>query len=104
MKRVDPSVLRDDGELVLLTVEEVVEGVEVQMADFRDTHALFYAPLSSWMGLSSRGVQLSRRDSPPELRNGIWYVRRDEDLCAAHENLAPKPEAIVLRVIDSSRS
>ncbi len=95
MRTVDQVTLREDGVLVLLTAEEVEPNANAFAADFRDTHALFYAPLNAWMGVSTAGTFLGT--GAPEMRDGIWYVARDEDLCARHPNLEPRAEHIVLR-------
>ena len=97
MKKVDWSALRDDGVLVLLTAEEVSDGLEMKMADFRDTHALYYQPLRAWIGMSRAGVELGTGD--PQLSEGIWLIRRDDGLCAAHENMLPDVSRIALRRI-----
>lgn len=91
------SVLRDDGALVLATAEEVARGLDMKMADFRDTHALWYSPLSAWIGLSRRGVFLGT--GQPSLVSGLWYVRRDEVLCARHRDLEPDVESVLLKKI-----
>lgn len=98
MRPVDFELLRDDGVLVLLTVEEVMDGTPVKMADFKDTHAMFYFPLRAWMGMSSRGVELG--SGQPELIGGVWYVARNDAICSAHENLQTKAEDIVLRPVE----
>lgn len=97
MKKVDWSALRDDGVLVLLTAEEVSAGLDVKMADFRDTHALYYQPLRAWMGMSAAGVELGTGE--PQLSDGLWLVRRDDALCSAHENMEPDVSRIALRRI-----
>jgi hypothetical protein len=95
MRPVQQVPLHDNGTLVLLTVEEVEPNVEALAADFRDTHALFYVPLNAWMGVSLTGTYLGT--GTPEMRDGIWYVARDEELCALHRNVEPKPDHIMLR-------
>jgi len=95
MRPVDWNLLRQDGILVLLTVEEVEPNVDVLMADFRDTHALFYAPLNAWMGMAPDGMHLGT--APPEMRDGIWYVVRDEELYVRCRNISPRTEHIQLR-------
>lgn len=95
VKPVDWSLLRQDGYLVLLTAEEVAAGLEMKMADFRDSHALFYPPLGAWLGMSTAGVELGSGD--PQMVAGVWYVRRDEALCEANRNMEPDVERIVLR-------
>ena len=97
MKTVDWRLLRDDGDLVLVTAEEAMPGLEVKMADFRDTHGLYYSPLKAWMGISRVGVQLGT--AVPRMERGLWYVARDEALCEANQDLEPRAEFIVLRRI-----
>ena len=97
MKRVDWRLMRDDGDLVLVTAEEVLAGLEVQTADFRDTHALYYGPLRAWVGLSRAGLELGTEG--PRMEAGVWYVRRDDALCAANPGLSPDLSLMSLRRI-----
>ncbi len=97
MKPVDWRLLKDDGDLILVTAEESHPGLEVKMADFRDTHGLYYLPLRAWMGLSRAGIQLGT--SAPRMERGLWLVERDEVLCEANRDLEPESGSIVLRRI-----
>ncbi len=95
MRPIDWDTLRTDGHLVALTAEEVADGLEVKMADFRDTHALFYSPLGAWLGMSKAGVELGTGE--PEMVSGIWYVVRDDALCEANRNMSPDVERMILK-------
>lgn len=97
VKTVNWDLVEDGDALVLVTAEEVVAGLEVKMADFRDTHALYYGPLRAWLGLSRVGLELGTET--PRMERGLWYVRRDDALCAAHVDLEPDVSAISLRRI-----
>jgi len=95
-KPYDWRLTRDD-DLVLATADEVAEGLEMKVADFRDTHALWYSALSAWMGFSRAGVELGT--SAPRMERGIWYVARDATLCEANRDHSPDVSRIVLRRI-----
>lgn len=95
MRPVGQVPLYEDGLLVLLTAEEVEPNAEALAADFRDTHALFYVPLKAWMGVSLTGTYLGT--GSPEMKDGIWYVLRDEELRKKAVNIEPKAEHIILR-------
>ncbi len=97
MRRYDWKLTRDDGELVLATAEEAVDGLDMSIADFRDTHALYYVPLRAWVGISRAGVELGT--AAPRMERGIWYVARDEAVCAANRDINPAPGELVLRRI-----
>lgn len=97
MKPYDWSLTRDDGELVLATAEEVAAGLDMKMADFRDTHALYYLPLRAWLGLSRAGIELGT--ATPRMERGTWIVRKDEALCAEHREIEPDLGLMVLRRI-----
>jgi hypothetical protein len=97
MRPYDWNLTRDDGELVLATAEEVVDGLDMKLADFRDTHALYYLPLRAWVGLSRFGVELGTE--APRMERGLWLVRRDEGLCAEHRDVEPDLNLMVLRRI-----
>jgi hypothetical protein len=97
MKPFDWRLTRDDGELVLATAEEVMDGLDMKLADFRDTHALYYLPFRAWVGLSRSGIELGT--GTPRMEGGLWYVRRDDVLCAANQEVEPDLSLMVLRRI-----
>lgn len=93
----DWRLTRDDGELVLATAEEIVEGLDMSLADFRDTHALYYSPLQAWIGLSRSGIELGT--GTLRMEEGLWIVRRDDRLCGLHRDLEPDLSSMILRRI-----
>lgn len=97
MKPYDWRLTRDDGELVLATAEEVAEGLDMKLADFRDTHALYYLPLRAWVGLSRAGIELGT--GTPRMERGLWLVRRDEALCAENRDVEPDLGLMILQRI-----
>lgn len=97
MKDIDWSRVPESGLLVLMTAEDVEAGAVMKMADFRDTHALFYSRFGRWLGLSRRGVRLGT--SPLRLVDGIWYAAEDRELSDANPDHAPDVSQISLKVI-----
>lgn len=78
MRSVEWDAIPDSSYLVLLTMGTVADGIPVMMADFRDDFGLFHPGIGRWIGLSrDRGVRFGA--GVPELQDGIWYVREDED-------------------------
>lgn len=75
VRPIEWNVVPDRDWLVLLTMEEPADGVPASMADFRDSEALAHSGTGRWIGLGRRGVRFG--SGPPELRNGVWFVRED---------------------------
>jgi len=75
VRPIEWNIVPDGGWLVLLTMEEPADGVPASMADFRDSKALTHSKTGRWLGLGRSGVRFG--SGPPELRNGIWFVRED---------------------------
>lgn len=86
----DPSVL------ILMTVDEIVSGIKMQVADFTDTHALFYDALGAWIGLGVGGLSIG---SDPWMEGGVWYVRKEANLAAANPNHVPDIAKLRLAVL-----
>jgi len=89
--------------LVLLTVPEISKDVQVQIADFRDTHALAYAPSGGFIGYSHKGSELGVPGSmrlgktPLHLVDGIWFMFEDEKGQQAHQHVLLKLELLILK-------
>jgi hypothetical protein len=97
MRAVDMRAVPRAGAIVLLTVEDLVPNAEMMMADFRDTHAVYYLGLDGWVGLGPQGLAMGR--GSPELVDGIWYVSPDEEKNSRHRNHEPDPGRMELRRI-----
>lgn len=97
MRKVEPERVPEDGELILLTVEDVRAGEELKMADFRDSYALFYEGADRWLGLSREGVRLGK--GPFRMWDGVWLCQEDREACAALPNHTPDLTRVFLRLI-----
>jgi hypothetical protein len=88
-----------DGELVLMTVEHLGDpDMKMQIADFRDDHALFIPKVGRWVGMSpSRGLRFG--SGPLRMVNGIWYCSEDRESQRGYEDLGLSPETLSLEPI-----
>jgi hypothetical protein len=65
-----------EDKLALMTIEEIVHGAPMLMADFRDSFALSFTKTGHFIGLSrTQGLQLGIE---PYMVDGIWFLREDE--------------------------
>lgn len=78
MREIDWNITNETNILVLLTMQELEDGVITSMADFLDLYGLFYPILGKWIGLSrNRGMRFGYS---PEMRDGIWYLSEDNNV------------------------
>lgn len=99
MRPVEWNIVPPEGPLVLLTMDDVVDGIPAQMADFRDSKALVHRRTGRWMGLGRRGIRLG--SGVPELRDGIWFVREDPEAAERIRDLDVGAEDLVLKPIEA---
>ncbi len=98
MRRVNWDLVPDGGLVALLTAHEVGKGEELHLADFRDTHALYYSTFRSWIGLTkTRGLRPGKRDAV--LVNGVWYAEEDMDVAGANPDHVPDVSLMSLEII-----
>jgi hypothetical protein len=100
MRPIDWDLVPDDGTMVLLTVPDLLDDVDVplQMADFKDDYALVFKKTGSYLGLTlSRGVRLGK--GPARMVNGIWYINEDPYLQKIHADIELEPEMMALGLI-----
>lgn len=99
MRKVDWRLVPAGGELALMTMDELVDGEPMMMADFRDTKALVHKATRAYVGLHRSGdVRLGR--TPLFLRNGIWYVTEDGGLVRTQRDVPVTEETATLELIE----
>lgn len=86
-----------EGPMVVLTAEDTARGEPLKMADFKDTHALFYKVTGSWLALSRTGVRLGK--GPMWMEDGIWMCSPDEGASERLPNHDPDLDQVCLRPI-----
>lgn len=82
--------------LVLLTMQDVHPDVPIQIADFRDTHALAFRPSGGFVGQSRSGMKLGRA---LKMVDGVWYMSDDVKSQQEYADFTLDPGALVLVVI-----
>lgn len=97
MRDIDWEAVPESGDLVLLTAEDVASQEPLKMADFKDSHGLFYKALGGWLGLSRTGVRMGKE--PIWMQDGLWMCKADEDSQRRHPNHDPDVTRIYLRPI-----
>jgi hypothetical protein len=98
MKPVDWDIVPDDGTMILLTTNDIIDDANLYIADFKDLKALIFKPTRSFVGLTrTRGIRLGK--GPPRMINGIWYVDEDPKAQAKHKNIELTPELVSLVII-----
>jgi len=81
MRQIELGILPNNNMLIVLTMEYVEDGVEIFMADFRDSYGLFHTKTGNWIGLNNiKGVRLC--SGSPELKDGMWILKEN-----GHEKL-----------------
>lgn len=99
MRKVDWRLVPVSGELALLTMDELVDGEPLMIADFRDTKAIVHKATGAYVGLSrGRGVRLGK--APLTLKDGIWYATEDKDLGRTRKDVRVSSETTVLALIE----
>lgn len=97
LRRLSPDHYPREGMLLLMTVEEVFPDAPMLVADFRDTHALYYSGLDGWVGMGKSGLAMGT--GSPELVDGVWYVEDDVRKNGAARDHSPDPGKMELRRI-----
>ena len=102
VRTVDWRIIPTEGILVLMTMEELVDGEPLMMADFRDTRAIFHNETGRFLGLTRRrGVVFGR--APIRLKNGIWYLNEDMELNKVKQDVPITSETASLELIERTR-
>ena len=101
MRDVDWRLVPRGGILTLLTMEDLIDGHHLMIADFRDMKALFHKETGSWVGLTrGRGIRLGR--PPLRLQDGIWYINEDMELGKTKRNFRLTADVVSLEVIEGT--
>jgi hypothetical protein len=93
MRRFNPRVLTD-RDLVLLTIEDIVDSSPMFMADFRDSFALVHKKTGRFIGADHFGYL--RLGMDPKLVDGIWRLTEDVDTQKKYEDIQIRPEDLHL--------
>jgi hypothetical protein len=102
MRAVDWRLVPAGGALALLTMEDLVDGEPLMMADFRDVRALFHKETGRFVGLArDTGVRLGR--PPIRLKDGIWYLIEDLELGRSRRNVPITSDTASLELIELAR-
>lgn len=102
MKKVDWRLVPDGGILVLLTMEELIDGEPLMMADFHDMRALYHKETGRFVGLTRRKrVMLGR--PPLRLKDGIWYLNEDMELGKLRQDVPITSETASLELIEPAQ-
>ncbi len=102
MRKVDWRLVPTKGILALMTMEELIDGEPLMMADFRDTRAVFHKGMGRFIGLTRRrGVALGR--PPIRLKDGIWYLNEDLELGRTQRYIPITSETASLELIEAVR-
>jgi len=98
VREINWGIVPDNGTIVLLTMQDVMEQTPLYIADFRDTHTLVFSKTGNFVGLTkSRGVRLGKR--PLRMVDGIWYAHEDLDAQKVYKNMELRPEHLILGII-----
>jgi hypothetical protein len=99
MRKVDWRLVPEAGELALLTMDELVDGGPLMLADFRDVKALVHKETGAYVGLSrSRGIRLGT--APIAMKDGIWYVTEDAALGERRKDVPVTAQTAILQLIE----
>ena len=98
MREIDWDIVPNNGTLVLLTMQDIMNQARLYVTDFRDTHTLVFSKTGNFVGLTKdRGVRLGKR--PLRMVNGIWYAVEDFDAQKVYKNMELCPEHLILGII-----
>jgi hypothetical protein len=85
-----------EGSLVVLTVKDITGDSKVQMADFKDIHALYWK--SHVLGMDRSGqVRFGRK--PLWMTDGVWYMAPDTTILDSHRDHLIPTDQLSLEII-----
>jgi hypothetical protein len=97
MRRIELG-LAVENQLILLTMEDVQDGVPLMLADFRDSLALFHTGVSRYVGLDNIGI--IRFGSNPAMISGVWTIVPDDLINDSQKDMEVSSKNLVLRPIE----
>ncbi|HED06322.1 MAG TPA: hypothetical protein ENI61_06535 [Ignavibacteria bacterium] len=77
-----------DGILIILTMKDVENDVEILMADFRDSYGLFHVETKNWVGINNTN-HIKLCSGNPELKDGIWIIKENNFKNLININVSP---------------